>query len=62
MKRLLKIFIKNDIFDREKLPDQDKRRFYHRSKIICAAMYRAMKTLRKSIIDQKFLIAKIEQC
>ena len=41
MKRLLKIFIKNDIFDREKLPDQDKRRFYHRSKIICAAMYRA---------------------
>ena len=61
MKRLLKIFIKNDIFDRKNLPDQNNRRFYPRSKIIRAAMCRAMKTLRKSMIDQECLIAKIEQ-
>ena len=61
MKRLLKIFIKNDIFDRKNLPDQNNRRFYARSKIIRAAMCRAMKTLRKSMIDQECLIAKIEQ-
>ena len=61
MKRLHKIFIKNDIFDRKNLPDQNNRRFYARSKIIRAAMCRAMKTLRKSMIDQECLIAKIEQ-
>ena len=61
MKRLLKIFIKNDIFNRKNLPDQINRSFYPRSKIIPTAMCRAMKTLRKSMIDQECLIAKIEQ-
>ena len=61
MKRLLKIFIKNDIFDRKNLPDQNNRRFYPRSKIIRAAMCRAMKTLRKSMTDQECSVAKIEQ-
>ena len=61
MKRLLKIFIKNDIFDRKNLPDQNNRCFYPRSKIIRAAMCRALKTLKKSLVDQECLIAKIEQ-
>ena len=61
MKRLLKIFIKNNIFDRKNLPDQNNRSFYPRSRIIRAAMCRAMKTLGKSMIDQECLIAKIEQ-
>ena len=61
MKRLLKIFIKNDIFDRKNLPDQNNRCFYPRSEIIHAAMCRAMKNLRKSMIDQECFIAKIEQ-
>ena len=61
MKRLLKIFIKNDIFDGKNIPDQNNRCFYARPKIFRAAMCRAMKTLRKSMIDQEGLIAKIEQ-
>ena len=55
MIRLLKIFIKNDIFDRKNLPDQNNRRFYPRFKILRAAMCRAMKTLRESVIDQELL-------
>ena len=61
MKRLLKIFVENDVFDRKNLPDQNNRRFYPRSKIIRAAMCWAMKTLRKSMTDEECLIAKIEQ-
>ena len=49
------------MFDRKNLPDQNNRCFYPRSKIIRAAMCRAMKTLTKSMIDQECLIAKIEQ-
>ena len=49
------------MFDRKNLPDQNNRRFYPRSKIIRAAMCRAMKTLTKSMTDQERLIAKIEQ-
>ena len=49
------------MFDRKNLPDQNNRRFYPRSKIIRAAMCRAIKTLTKSMIDQECLIAKIEQ-
>ena len=52
MKRLLKIFIKNDILDGKNLPVQNNRRFYARSKIIRAAMCRAMKTLRKSLNER----------
>ena len=52
MKRLHKVFIKN-IFDRKNPPDQNNRRFYPRSKILHAAMCKAMKTLRKSMIDQE---------
>lgn len=52
MKRLLKIFIKNDILDGKNLPDQNNRCFYARSKIIHAEMCRAMKTLRKSMIEK----------
>ena len=55
MIRLLKIFIKNDIFDRKNLPDQKNRRFYPRFKILRAAMCRTMKTLRESVIDQELL-------
>ena len=61
MKILLKIFIKNDIFDRKNLPDQNNKRFYPKSKLIRAAMCRAMKTVRISIIDQEGLITIIEQ-
>ena len=61
MKRLLKIFIKNDIFDGKNIRDQNNRCFYARPKIFRATMCRAMKTLRKSMIDQEGLIAKIEQ-
>ena len=52
MKRLHKVFIKN-IFDRKNPPDQNNRRFYPGSKILRAAMCKAMKTLRKSMIDQE---------
>ena len=55
MIRLLKILIKNNIFDRKKIPDQNNRRFYPRPKILRAAMCRAMKTLGKSVIDQELL-------
>ena len=58
---MLKIFIKNDIFDRKNLPDKNNRRFFPRSKSIRPAICRAMKTPRKSMIDQECLIAKIEQ-
>ena len=58
---MLEIFIKSDIFDRKNLPDENNKRFYPRSKIIRAAMCSVMNTLRKSVIDQERLIAKIKQ-
>ena len=61
MRRLIKIFVKNDLFESEKLPDQNNRRFYPRSRIIRSLMYCTMKTLRKSMIDQECLIDKTEQ-
>ena len=51
MKRLLKIFIKNDIFDGKDIPNQNNRCFYAKPKIIRAAICRAMKTLRISMVD-----------
>ena len=61
MRRLIKIFVKNDLFGSENLPDQNNRRFYPRSSVIRSLMYRTMKTLRKSMIDQVCVIDKIEQ-
>ena len=61
MRRLTKIFVKNDLCGSENLPDQNNRRFYPRSRVFRSLMYRTMKTLRKSMIDQECLIDKIEQ-
>ena len=61
MRRLIKVFVKNDLFGSENLPDQNNRRFYPRSRVIRSLMYRTMKTSRKSMIDQECLIDEIEQ-
>lgn len=61
MRRLNEIFVKNDIFGGEELPDQNIRRFYPRSNVIRSAMCCTIKSLRKSMIDQECLMAKIEQ-
>ena len=60
MWRLIKIFVKYDLFGKENLPDQNNKRFYPRSRVFRSLMYRTMKTLRKSMIDQESLIDKIE--
>ena len=61
LQRVIKIFVKNDLFGSENLPDQNNRRFYPRSSVIRSIMYRTMKTLRKSMIDEGCLIDKTEQ-
>ena len=59
MWQLIKIFVKNDLFGSENLPDQNNRRFYQRLWVICSFMYHTMKTLRKLIIDWDCLIDKL---
>ena len=59
LQRVIKIFVKNDLFGSENRPDQNNRRFYPRSKVIRSIMYRTMITLRKSMIDQGVLLIKL---
>ena len=54
MRQLIKIFAKNDLFGSENLPDP-------RSRVIRSLMYRTMKTLRNSMIDQECLTDKTEK-
>ena len=61
MQRLIEIFVKNDLFGCDNLPDQNNRRFYPRSLVIRSIIYRTTKTLKKSMINQECLIDKIEQ-
>ena len=61
MRQLIKIFVKNDLFGSENLPDQNNRRFYPRSRVILSLMYHTIKTLRKSMTGQECFIDKIEQ-
>ena len=61
IRRLTKIFVKNDLYRSENIPDQNNRRFYRKSRVIRLLMYHTMKTLRKSMIDQECHIDKIER-
>ena len=46
MQRLIEIFVKNDLFGCDNLPDQNNRRFYPRSLVIHSIIYRTTKTLK----------------
>ena len=59
MRRLIKIFVKNDLFGSENLPDQNNRRFYPRSRVILSLMYHTIKTLRKSMTVKSVLLIKL---
>ena len=61
MKRLLKIFVKNDLFSGQNLPDSNNRRYYPNSAIIRSHIDRAKAKLRHSMIDQECLLYKIEE-
>ena len=61
MKRLLKIFIKNDLFSGQNLPDSNNRQFYQNSAIIRSHIDRVKAKLRHSMIDQECLLYKIEK-
>ena len=61
MRRLIKIFVKNGLLQSDNLQNQNKRHFYPRSRVIPSLIYRTIKSLRKSMINQECLIDKIEQ-
>ena len=61
MKRLLKIFAKNDLFSGQNLPDSNNWRFYANSAIIGSHIDRAKVKLRHSMVDQECLLYKIEE-
>lgn len=61
MRRLLKLFVINEMFDGDNLPDRGNRRFFPRPKVIRSNITRVLKTIRGSLIDQDRLINKIEQ-
>ena len=61
MKRLLKIFVKNDLFSEQNLPASNNLRFYPNPAIICSHIDRAKAKLRHSMIDEKCFLYKIGQ-
>nr|XP_047127900.1 uncharacterized protein LOC124808827 [Hydra vulgaris] len=60
MRRLLKIFVRNDLFDKSDMPDINNRRFFPSKNIIRVHMVAARKKLQLSLIDQECLLNKIK--
>lgn len=60
MKRLLKIYVKNDVFGGENMPLPTNRRFFPQDNIIRARMVSEKRKLRYSMIDQECLSHKIQ--
>ena len=59
MERVIRLFVKNEIFSDDNLPLQESRRFFPLSKDIRNHMYTATNKLRLSKIDQENLQMKI---
>ena len=59
IKRLLKIFVKNDLFSGKNLPDSNNRQFYPKYAIIRSHIDRAKAKLRHSLVDQECLLYNI---
>ncbi|XP_065651134.1 uncharacterized protein LOC136079329 [Hydra vulgaris] len=60
MRRLLKIFVRNDLFHKSDMPDINNRRFFPSNNIIRVHMVAARKKLQLSLIDQECLLDKIK--
>jgi len=60
MRRLLKIYVRNELFDNENLPDIANRRFFPSLDTVRTHIVAARKKLKLSLIDQDHLIRKIE--
>eukprot|EP00794_Sanderia_malayensis_P002332 gene2332-2685_t len=61
MRRHLKIFVKNQLFDGQNIPDGTNARYFPTPKSIRNHMVHSKKKLRHSMIDQDCLNAKIEE-
>ena len=61
MKRLLRYYVSNDLFNKTNLPDPSNRRFYPSINVIRSHMVAARKKLQLSMIDQECLLMKKEK-
>ena len=59
MKRLLKLYVRNDLFNNRDLPDIRNRRYFPTISTIRAHMVSARRKMQLSLIDQEALIEKI---
>ena len=59
MERVIRLFVKNEIFSDDNLPPQESRKFFPLSRDIKSHMYTATNKLRLSKIDQENLHMKI---
>ena len=59
MKRLLKLYVRNDLFNNRDLPDIRNRRYFPTISTIRAHMVSARKKMQLSLIDQEALIEKL---
>ena len=60
MKRFLKIYLRNDLFDNQNLPDVRNRRYFPSIPTIRAHMVAAKRKMQLSLIDQEALLEKIK--
>ena len=60
MKRLLKICVRNDLFDNHNLPDVRNRRYFPSVSTIRAHMVAARRKMQLSLIDQEALLEKVK--